>query len=216
MRFLLLAGLLTGLAFSARAQYPDQPRRPADDQPIVIRQAPSDSGDVDPLVREENPLKYLKFRERLLIGGGINNLVFSRTFTVIGVAPQVGYQLTPNDIVGVNGSYTYYSQKFFNGNGGTSREVSNLIGTGIFGRHQLTFLPENLRALFVQAGVENYWFLSSGRTYNFKPVALAGLGINLGGMQITALYNVNYADLNSPFPSPLVIRVGGFFTGPRF
>lgn len=216
MRFLLFATLLSGLAFSARAQYPDQPRRQADDQPIVIRQAPSDSGDVDPLVREENPLKYMKFKERLLIGGGINNLVFSSNFTVIGVAPQVGYQLTPSDIIGVNGSYTYFSERIFNGNGSSFRQKSNLVGAGIFGRHQLTFLPENLRNLFAQAGVEQYWYLASGRSYNFKPAVLAGLGINLGGMQITALYNVNYDDFNSPFPSPLVLRIGGFFTGPRF
>jgi hypothetical protein len=215
MRFLLLAGLLTGLAFSAHAQYPDQPRRQTD-EPIVIRQAPSDSGDVDPLVQEENPLKYMKFRERILLGGGINNLVFSNTFTVIGVAPQVGYQLTPSDIIGVNGSYTYYSQKIFTGNGSSFREKSNLIGVGLFGRHQLTFLPENLRSLFAQAGVEQYWYLTSGRSYNFKPAFLAGLGINLGGMQITALYNVNYDDIISPFPSPLVLRIGGFFTGPQF
>jgi hypothetical protein len=209
MRFLLFASLLTSLAFGAYAQVP------TDDRPIVIRQAPADSGDVDPLVREENPLKYMSFKERLLIGGGISNLVFSNVYTVIGLAPQVGYQLTPHAIVGVNGSYTYYSVKSYSGNG-TVKQVSNLVSAGVFGRHQLTFLPENLRHLFAQASVEQYWYLSSGRSYSFKPAVLAGLGIDLGGLQIVALYNVNYDDYNSPFPNPLVIRIGGFFTGPRF
>ncbi len=209
-RFLFFASLLSCLVFAAQAQVP------TDDRPIVIRQAPLDSGDVDPVVREENPLKYMKFKERLLIGGGISNLVFSNNYTVVGLAPQVGYQLTPADIIGVNGSYTYYSEKLYNSNGGTTRAVSNLISAGVFGRHQLTFLPENLRHLYAQVGVEQYWYLSSGRKYSFKPAVLAGIGIDLGGLQITALYNVNYDDYNSPFPNPLVLRIGGFFTGPKF
>lgn len=211
MRALLVASLLAFFAFPTYAQ------EPTDDRPIIIRQAPLDSGDVDPLVREENPLKYMKFKERLLIGGGISNLVFSSSYTVIGLAPQVGYQLTPNAIVGVEGSYTFYSQKFINqSTGSTFREKSNLIGLGIFGRHKLIFLPEQLQNLYAQVSVEQYRYLSSRGNFNYKPVALAGLGIDLGGFQITALYNVNYNELESPFPNPLVIRFGGFFTGPRF
>lgn len=214
MRFLLFAGLLTGLHFSAHAQYPDQPRRPADDQPIVIRQAPSDSGDVGPLVREENPLKYMKFKERLLIGGGISNIGFSSNFTIIGIAPQVGYQATMSTIVGINSSYTFQSQRFLTSSGGTTRRNFSQMSLGPFVRQQLRFLPENLRMIFAHAEMQQFFGLNYET--NFKPAYLLGGGIDLGGMQITALYNVNYDEFNSPFPSPLVLRIGGFFTGPRF
>lgn len=214
MRFLLFASLLTGFAFSARAQYPDQPRRPADDQPIVIRQAPSDSGDVDPLVQEENPLKYMKFKERILLGGGINNIGFSSNFTTIGIAPQVGYQATMSTIVGLYSSYTFQSQRFLNSTGGTFRRNFSLMSVSPFVRQQLTFLPENLRMIYAQAEVEQ--FIGLNYETKFKPAYLIGGGVNLGGMQITALYNVNYDDFTSPYASPLVLRIGGFFTGPRF
>ena len=209
MRLLLFASLLTGLSFSAYAQYPDQPRRPTDDQPIVIRQAPSDSGDVDPLVREENPLKYMKFKERLLFGGGISGLQLGNP-TVIGVNPMAGYQATMSTIVALGSNFLYQNINY----GGGIRDRLTVISLNPFVRQQLIFLPEQLRVVYAQAEVEQHWGLNFES--NFKPAFLIGGGVNLGGLQITALYNPNADDPRSFYRNPLVLRVGGFFTGPRF
>lgn len=209
MRFLLFASLLTGLHFSAHAQYPDQPRRPTDDQPIVIRQAPSDSGDVDPLVREENPLKYMKFKERLLLGGGLTGLQLGNP-TRIGINPMLGYQATTSTIVALGANFIYQSINF----GGGVRQRSSVISLNPFVRQQLAFLPEQLRVIYAQAEVEQYWGLNFES--NFKPSFLIGGGVNLGGFQITALYNPSADDPRSFYRSPLVLKFGGFFTGPRF
>lgn len=208
MRFLLFATLLSGLAFSARAQYPEQPR-PQDDRPIVIRQTPSDSADVDPLVREENPLKFMKFKERLLLGGGLTGLQFGNP-TVIGINPMLGYQATMSTILAVGTNFLYQSINY----GGGVRQRSSVISFNPFVRQQLAFLPEQLRVIYAQAEVEQYWGLNFESDY--KPSFLIGGGVNLGGFQITALYNPGADDPRSFYRNALVLKLGGFFTGPRF
>lgn len=209
MRILLIASLLTCLVVATKAQDPNDP------PPVVIRQAPPDSGYYERQQRqEENPLEGMKFKERILLGGGLGNIGFTSNYTAVGIAPQIGYQATMSTILGLYGSYNFQSQKFFNTNGGTFRRNYSLMSLSPFVRQQLTFLPEKLRMLYAQAEVEQFWGLNFET--NYKPAYLLGGGINLGGFQITALYNINYDDFNSPYNSPLVLRVGGFFTGPRF
>ncbi|MCY7349309.1 MAG: hypothetical protein LH606_01400 [Cytophagaceae bacterium] len=208
MRILLIASLLTCSAIAAKAQDPSDP------PPVVIRQAPPDSGYYDRQERlEENPLQGMTFAQRILVGGGIGGLQLGNP-TVININPQVGYQLTPSAIAGINSSYTYQSEKFYNpATNSTFRRNLNLLSLGLFARHQLSFLPESLRNVYAQGEVEQFWGLNYET--QFKPAFLLGAGINLSGFNITALYNVNYNDFNSPYSSPLVFRVGGFFIGPR-
>ncbi len=173
--------------------------------PVVIKQD-SSVRDLD----EEQDVRELPFRQRIRFGGGIGGLQFGNP-TVVGVSPMVGYQATNNFTVGLALDYQYQ--------GGTSfgRKYSiNQYGPRLFGQYRLQFLEQILSRAFAQVELQKYYGSqsfngSSSLDINYDTQALAGLGVGFGGFQITALYNLNYNALTSPYGSPIVIRVGGFF-----
>jgi hypothetical protein len=101
--------------------------------------------------------------------------------TVIGISPMVGYQATNDFIVGLAVDY------------------------------RIRALETILSGAFLQAELQKYYVSASGLSINYDVQALAGLGLGFGGFNISALYNLNYNERTSPYGSPLVIRVGGFF-----
>jgi hypothetical protein len=167
--------------------------------PIVIKQD-SSVRDLD----EEQDVRDLPFRQRIRIGGGVGGLQFGNP-TVISVSPMVGYQATNDLTVGLALDYQYTKYR--------SLEALNLYGPRLFGQYRLHFLEQILSRAFAQAEVQKYYGSFAGQSLNYNTQALAGLGVGFGGFQITALYNLTYSEsgLNSPYSSPIVIRVGGFF-----
>jgi hypothetical protein len=174
--------------------------------PIVIKQD-SSVRDLD----EEQDVRELPFRQRIRFGGGIGGLQFGNP-TVIGVSPMVGYQATNDFTIGLALDYQYQ--------GGTDRFSGikynvNQYGPRLFGQYRLQFLEQILSRAFAQVEVQKYYgsqsFNGGSFDINYDTQALAGIGVGFGGFQMTVLYNLNYNEFTSPYGSPLVIRVGGFF-----
>ncbi len=169
--------------------------------PIVIKQ---DSTVRDLDSGEEQDVRELPFRQRIRIGGGIGGLQFGNP-TVISVSPMVGYQVTNEFTAGLAVDYQYTKYR--------NIDALNLYGPRLFGQYRLRFLEQILSKAFAQAEIQKYYGSFAGQSLNYNTQTLAGLGVGFGGFQITALYNFSYSDngLNSPYSSPIVIRVGGFF-----
>lgn len=175
--------------------------------PIIIKQ---DSTVRDLDSGEEQDVRELPFRQRIRFGGGIGGLQFGNP-TVVGVSPMVGYQVTNDFTAGLALDYQYQGGTSF----GTKYSI-NQYGPRLFGQYRLHFLEQILSKAFLQAELQKYYgsYSLSGAPStdrNYDTQALAGLGVGFGGFQITALYNLNYNINTSPYGSPIVIRVGGFF-----
>ena len=168
--------------------------------PIVIKQD-SSVRDLD----EPVDVRDLPFRQRLKFGGGIGGLQFGNP-TVVGISPMVGYQATNDLIVGLAVDYQYQGGTLF----GQKYSV-NQYGPRLFGQYRLHLLENILSGAFLQGEVQKYYASSQGVSVDYDVQALAGIGIGFGGFNLTALYNLNYNERTSPYGSPLVIRVGGFF-----
>lgn len=201
----LLIGALLMLSAAAFAQNPNQnPEQEDPTKSVVIKQ----EGYQTPV--DEMPLNELTFRQRLRIGGGVSGLQFGNP-TSIGIAPMVGYQATPNLIVGGRLSYNYQS---FNFAGIKSR--FNLLGTSAFAMQDLPFVGQLLGGSRGFAQVEYEQFQNLSSSFKYRPALLAGVGINAGngrgwrGINLTALYDFNYNSYDSFYGSPLVLRIGGF------
>jgi hypothetical protein len=168
--------------------------------PIVIKQD-SSVRDLD----EPIDVRDLPFRQRLKFGGGIGGLQFGNP-TVVGISPMVGYQATNDLIVGLAVDYQYQGGTIFG-----QKYSINQYGPRLFGQYRLHLLENILSGAFLQGEVQKYYASSGGRSVDYDVQALAGIGIGFGGFNLTALYNLNYNELTSPYGSPIVIRVGGFF-----
>lgn len=168
--------------------------------PIIIKQD-SSVRDLD----EPVDVRDLPFRQRLKFGGGIGGLQFGNP-TVVGISPMVGYQATNDLIVGLAVDYQYQGGTLF----GQKYSV-NQYGPRLFGQYRLHLLENILSGAFLQGEVQKYYASSQGRSVDYDVQALAGIGIGFGGFNLTALYNLNYNEGTSPYGSPIVIRVGGFF-----
>ncbi|MEA5140374.1 hypothetical protein [Arcicella rigui] len=181
--------------------------------PVVIKQ---DSTVQDLDEEEEVDVRDLPFRERIRFGGGIGGLQFGSP-TVIAVSPMAGYQVTNDLTVGLAVDYQYYKYR--------NSAAQNQYGPRVFGQYRLHFLDVIASNMFLQAELQKYYF-TQGAIANqpsisneYKLQTLAGIGAGFGGLQFTVLYNLTYDDTispitgfrNSPYGSPWVIRIGGFF-----
>ncbi len=168
--------------------------------PVVIKQ---DSTVKDLDDEEEYDVRDLPFRERIRFGGGIGGLQFGSP-TVIAVSPMVGYQVTNDLTVGLAVDYQYYKYRY--------SVAQNQYGPRAFGQYRLHFLDSIASKMFAQAELQKYYYSAGGYSFDYPIQTLAGLGIGYGGFQITALYNFTYQNgVSSPYGSPIVLRIGGFF-----
>lgn len=172
-------------------------------EPVVIKQDGA-TGDLDATENEEPDVRDLSFRERLKFGGGIGGLQFGNP-TLISVSPMAGYLLTNEMTVGLAVDYQYTKY--------TGATAYNLYGPRLFTQYRLRFLESILSKAFAQGEVQQYYGSAGTYKLNYDPQFLAGVGLGYGGFQISALYNFSYSSnsIASPYGSPIVIRVGGFF-----
>jgi hypothetical protein len=167
-------------------------------EPIVIKQ---DSSVTD--LDVEQDVRDLPFRQRLKFGGGIGGLQFGNP-TVIGVSPMVGYQATNDFILGLAVDYQYYKSSY--------ATAQHQYGPRLFGQYRLHFLENILSQSFLQVEAQKYYYAVASKSYDFPIQTLAGIGVGFGGFQLTVLYNLTYnSNVASPYGSPIVVRVGGFF-----
>lgn len=176
-------------------------------EPVVIKQDGA-TGDLDAEENEEPDVRDLSFRERLKFGGGIGGLQF-QPFG-IAVSPMAGYLLTNDITVGLAFDYRYVA-KYTNVYG--SSPSQSFYIPRIFAQYRIRALETILPKAFAQAELQQYYGKVGSFSSDSPVQGLTGLGLGYGGMQFTVLYNWSYnADpIGSPYTSPWVIRVGGFF-----
>ncbi|HEU5148581.1 MAG TPA: hypothetical protein VFT90_17765 [Chryseosolibacter sp.] len=156
---------------------------------------------------EENSLKGLPLKDRIVTGGGLG-LGFGSVQDYFSVSPMIGYRLTARLLAGTGLTYRYTNYKV------TKPSIKlNDYGVNPFLRFTV------YRNIFLQTEFEhlNYEFPittveSTRQTFNSF---LAGGGFiqPLGerfAFYLMALYNFSYQEQSrySPYDSPIVIRAG--------
>jgi len=152
---------------------------------------------------QENPSGFDK--NKLLFGGSLG-LSFGNYYTVINIAPQVGYQFNPYFAVGGGFSYNYfkYSSHFENWS-------QNYFGMNLFGR----VTPVKYVALQVQPEVHRMW-ASHLPESRIVPCLLVGGGAIMpagtrGGVSMMFYYDL-IQNRYSPYHDQLVYSVGYIFS----
>lgn len=158
---------------------------------------------------EDNSLKDVPFKERIVTGGGLG-LGFGSNQDFISVSPVVGYAITKKIIAGSGFTFRYTNYKFYN-------PSIKLIDYAVNPFIRYTFY----RGIFVQTEYEylNYEVPLSAHEstrMNFSSF-MAGGGIvqpigDKAALYVMALYNFSYRNPTttnySPYDSPIVIRAG--------
>ncbi|CAD5254852.1 MULTISPECIES: hypothetical protein [unclassified Imperialibacter] len=146
------------------------------------------------------------FFDRVYLGGNFGAQFGSVTF--VDLSPLAGYMITPKLSAGVGVTYQYLKYKSYDDSFSTygwRTFVRRNIGRQFFVHGEF----ENLSIEFFNSGTETRreWvpglFAGGGL---FQPIGRSG-----GGFMISALYNLLYDDIRSPYNSPIVLRVGFTF-----
>jgi hypothetical protein len=155
--------------------------------------------------KEEKPSIF----DRMYFGGGFS-LSFG-TITSVYVSPVIGYMITRSLSGGVGITYQFYKDDRFD-------YQTNMYGGKLFLRQNfhLLKLPLFLYAEYESLNFEYGEVLPNYEiryTRDWVPSMFLGGGFfqsfgRRGGFTITAMYNVIYDDLRSPYNSPWVFRVG--------
>ena len=148
------------------------------------------------------------FDTEKLVPGGNFALSFGNPY-YIDVSPSLGYMVTDGLLLGLGASYI--------AQGGSTNNFTysfNYYGGRILARQKLFesfYANAEIDFLNVQyiTGIGN----ETLRKWLFSPLVGASYVMPFGkrgGVQATLLYNLNYQQLYSPFPSALVWRLGFF------
>ncbi|GAB3952699.1 hypothetical protein GCM10028805_35090 [Spirosoma harenae] len=175
----------------------------------------------DPLRTQTPEGRPLPFGQRLRFGGGINGFRFGNPFS-LGISPVVAYQATERMIVGIGGNYTYTRYKGYT-NVGTTVPVQTYNQYGGRGFIMYEFIPSILPNLYLHGEVESTTIdIKYDQTgQKFSDVLTAPLvGVTYSqpisrrfGVNLTALYNLNYNDnalARTIYGSPFVLRISFF------
>ncbi|MFD2932295.1 hypothetical protein [Spirosoma flavum] len=175
----------------------------------------------DPLRTQTPEGRPLPFGQRLRFGGGINGFRFGNPFS-LGISPVIAYQASERMIVGVGVNYTYTRYKaglLYATQGVTINQY------GARGFVMYEFIPSILPNLYLHGELQT-------NTYQQKVDQVAGaytgtiaapfLGVTYMqpitrrfGVNITALYNLNYKP-NDPISyqvyggTPFLLRLSFF------
>jgi hypothetical protein len=147
--------------------------------------------------------KPYSLSDHLVYGGNIG-LSFGNV-TNIGISPMVGYKVTERFIPGIGISYDYIKIHY----NGYPDQSAHIYGGSVFANY---FIFDNVfaRAEYeVLNGEWDPWF-RPGVRYNLSSVLLGGgYRESFGGLSsyVLVLYNVTQS-YDSPYSSPLIIRVG--------
>jgi len=147
--------------------------------------------------------------DRLTFGGGLG-LQFG-DYTVVNIAPQVGYNFSSYVNAGAGFTYTYYKQKYDHS---SLKQTNNYLGFNLYG----TFYPIPYIVLKVQPEINRMWQKSEERlsgytekTEEFIFVCLVGGGLRLG--PVTAMIQYDVAQNKySPYGDKIFYSVGYTFS----
>lgn len=137
-------------------------------------------------------------KSKLTFGGGIG-LQFG-SYTVVNIAPQVGYNFTNNFNAGAGISYSYYKDDFYYGND-QWKEKRHYAGFNLYAR----YYPIQYIVLSVQPEANRMWLTrepkSGGEKYTenkFVPSVTVGAGVRLGPIVAMLKYDIVQDDF-SPY-----------------
>jgi len=155
---------------------------------------------------EEQMAEKPKFRDRLFTGGGMG-ASFSSYYNFVSVSPLVGVVVTPKLATGIQFTYRFSQYKTY-----TPELTTNDYGVSPFVRFNV-FGPVFLHAEYEYLNYE-YPYSGGGSDTERRGFSsfMAGGGFfqpvgRHAGLYFMALYNFSYGT-NSPYDSPLVLRVG--------
>ncbi|MFI5151545.1 MAG: hypothetical protein ACHQRM_17595 [Bacteroidia bacterium] len=179
---ILMISMLLGICFLSKAQ----------DEAYVPKPRP---------VHHDHPKKDIL--DKLYFGGNIG-LDFPYNGFYVETSPFIGYKVSDKFSAGVSITYIHYDFKFPFPYGEVRNEI---YGGGVFGRY---LIMENI---FLQAEtkfINGYW--QDGERSSIYPV-LVGVGYrsrigSRGSTFISALYDLNYDALHSPYPYPWIFNFG--------
>jgi hypothetical protein len=188
------------LACSLMAQ---EKMKKRDQQKTKEKEEVADSSSVKAKNTKEGGFDWKKVR----VGGNLGAAFGS--FTYLQVSPIVGYAFNEKFFGGIGSTYIYQSEKVY----GIKYE-QNIYGFSLLGRYSLyegIFLATEYEALNYERynpylyRDERLWagsmFVGGGYVGSFD---------DFKGPYILLMYNLNFTT-NSPYPSPLVIRLGILF-----
>lgn len=169
----------------------------------------------DPLRTQTPEGRPLPFGQRLRFGGGINGFRFGNPFS-LGASPVIAYQATERLLVGIGGSYTYtrYKEPFY-----VPTTYNQYSGRGFA---MFEFIPSIISNLYLHGELENSTIQEKvdGRGNVQASLTAPLLGLTYMqpisrrfGVNITALYNLNYSDnalARTIYGSPFVLRLSFF------
>jgi hypothetical protein len=143
---------------------------------------------------------------KLTVGGGLG-LQFG-DYTVVNIAPQVGYDFTHYLNAGAGLTYSYYKEKHQ-----LVKQANSYLGMNLYAR----LYPLPYIVLLVQPEINRMWeTLKEARTgvsvKNDKlvPTFLVGGGVRLGAMTLMLQYDLA-RNTYSPYGNRLVYSVGYTF-----
>lgn len=147
------------------------------------------------------------FWERVYFGGNMGLQLGD--YTAISLSPIAGYMFTNRFSAGLGVTYQYLNIKDID-------YSTNTYGGRVFGRYNITetiFLHSEYESINYEYPIVNTQTGEITSIRNWIPGLFIGGGFfqpigRSAGFNITALYNLLYDDLKSPYNSPFVVRVG--------
>ncbi|NDV57702.1 porin family protein [Bacteroides sp. 519] len=145
---------------------------------------------------------------KVTIGGGLG-LQFG-DYTLINVAPQIGYDLSNKFNVGAGFSYTYYNEKHdYN----RLKQTNSYLGFNVYAK----FYPIPYIVLMVQPEANRMWRTVEHRdtgdkysTNKFISSCIVGGGIRLGAMTAMLKYDLG-RNSDSPYGTRIFYSIGYTF-----
>lgn len=175
-----------------------------------------EKGAQDPLRTQTPEGRPLPFGQRLRVGGGISGLSIGNPFS-IGISPVVAYQASERAVLGVGVNYVYYRARYANG----LTDQFNQYGGRLFGLYEL--VPKIVPNLYGHLEYESTNIRYPdfvAQKYQRRWVGVPLLGVTysqrigrLAGINLSALYNVNYRGNEYAqyiYGSPWVLRISFF------
>jgi len=144
---------------------------------------------------------------RLTFGGGLG--VQFGDYTLVNIAPQVGYDFNKYLNAGAGFTYTYFNDKYDGW-----KQTNNYLGFNVYGK----VYPIPYIVLLVQPEINRMWQTIENRANRnktkkeeFVPVFLVGGGVRLGPITAMIQYDVAQDD-NSPYGNRLFYSLGYTFS----